>query len=84
LDGASDAGLLQMAARAGLDEPFVRAALADESWRPVAEANRTELFAHGLWGAPTLSVDGRPAHWGQDRLWVIENDLISATAARLP
>lgn len=84
LDGASDAGLLQMAARAGLDEPFVRAALADESWRPVAEANRAELFAHGLWGAPTLSVDGRPAHWGQDRLWVIENDLISATAARLP
>lgn len=82
VDGATDAGLLKIAARAGLDEAFVRAALADESWRPVAEANRAELFAHGLWGAPTLSVDGRPAHWGQDRLWVVENELIDATGAR--
>ncbi len=84
VDGASDAGLFKIAARAGLDEAFVRAALADESWRPVAEANRAELFAHGLWGAPTLSVNGRPAHWGQDRLWAVENELIDATAARRP
>ncbi len=83
VDAASDPGLFTIAARAGLDEAFVRAALADESWRPLAEANRAELFAHGLWGAPTLSVNGRPAHWGQDRLWVIENDLIDATEARL-
>lgn len=84
VDGASDAGLFKIAARAGLDEAFVRAALADESWRPIAESNRAELFAHGLWGAPTLSVNGRPAHWGQDRLWVIEDELIAATAARRP
>lgn len=84
IDGASDSGLFEMARRAGLDEAFVRAALADESWRPVAEANRAELFAHGLWGAPSLSVNGQPGHWGQDRLWAVENELIAATAARLP
>lgn len=82
VDGASDAGLMKIAARAGLDEAFVRAALADESWRPVAEANRQALFGHGLWGAPTLSVNGGPAHWGQDRLWAVENDLIAATRGK--
>jgi len=84
VDGATDAGLHKIAARAGLDGPFVEDALKDESWRPVAEANRQALFAHGLWGAPTLSVNGGPAHWGQDRLWAVENDLIAATDARLP
>lgn len=79
IDGASDAGLLKMAARAGLDAPFVRTALGDESWRPVAEANRAEMFAMGLWGAPTLRVNDGPGHWGQDRLWVIERELIAAT-----
>ncbi len=84
VDGATDAGLHQIAARAGLDSPFVEEALKDESWRPVAEANRQALFTHGLWGAPTLSVNGGKAHWGQDRLWAVENDLIAATAAKLP
>lgn len=82
VDGATDAGLYKIAARAGLDEAFVQDALKDEAWRPVAEANRAALFAHGLWGAPSLSVNGGPAHWGQDRLWAVENDLIAATDAR--
>lgn len=81
IDGASDAGLNQMAERAGLDSAFVAAALADESWRPIAETNRQELFAMGLWGAPTLRVNDGPGHWGQDRLWVIEDALIAATEA---
>lgn len=84
VDGATDAGLYRIAARAGLDEAFVHAALQDEAWREPAEANRQALFAHGLWGAPTLSVDGGPAHWGQDRLWAVENDLIAATDAKIP
>ncbi|MCC6918857.1 MAG: DsbA family protein [Alphaproteobacteria bacterium] len=79
IDGASDAGLAKMAARAGLDDEFVRAALTDESWRPIAEANRAEMFQMGLWGAPTLRVNDGAGHWGQDRLWVIERELIAAT-----
>jgi 2-hydroxychromene-2-carboxylate isomerase len=75
VDLASDAGLLQAAQQAGLNAGDVAAALADESWRPVAEANRAALFEAGLWGAPTFRVDGGPAHWGQDRIWALEEDL---------
>lgn len=82
IDGATDNGLFKIAARVGLDEAFVTEALKDESWRPIAEVNRQELFAMGLWGAPTLRVNDRPGHWGQDRLWVIEDDLIAATEAK--
>jgi 2-hydroxychromene-2-carboxylate isomerase len=33
------------------------------------------MFANGLWGVPSFRVDDGPAHWGQDRLWAIEQDL---------
>lgn len=82
IDAGSDAGLQLLARRAGLDAEVVAAALADQSWRAVAEANREELFGLGLWGVPSFRVDNCPAQWGQDRLWLIERDLIAATAAR--
>jgi 2-hydroxychromene-2-carboxylate isomerase len=75
---ASDEGLKRAARRAGLTDAQVAAALADESWRALAEANRAALFEAGLWGAPTYRVDGGDAHWGQDRLWALEEDLIRA------
>lgn len=78
IDMTTDAGLLPVAARAGIDADAVHAALADPLWRDVAEANRTDLFALGLWGVPSFQVDDRPAWWGQDRLWRIEDDLRSA------
>lgn len=79
---ASNEGLLDVARRAGIDGTVVKAALADESWRPVAEANREALFAAGLWGAPTFRVDGLPAHWGQDRFWALEQDIIRVLDGR--
>lgn len=78
IDMTTDAGLLPVAARAGLDADAVHDALADPSWRTVADANRADLFALGLWGVPSFQVDDRPAWWGQDRLWRIEDDLHSA------
>lgn len=80
IDATTDSGLNRIAARADIDARAVAAALKDDSWREAAEANRLELFEMGLWGAPTLRVDDGPGHWGQDRLWVIERDLISATS----
>lgn len=77
---AEDAGLIAAAARAGVSEAQVTAALADERWRAVAEANRQALFDAGLWGAPTYRIEGGPAHWGQDRLWTLEEDLVRAMA----
>jgi len=77
---ADDAGLLSAATRAGVSEAQVRAALADGSWRVVAETNREALFEAGLWGAPTYRIEGGLAHWGQDRLWTLEEDLLAAMA----
>jgi 2-hydroxychromene-2-carboxylate isomerase len=78
---AEDEGLYDVARRAGLTDAQVAAALADEGWRPAAEAHRAALFQAGLWGAPTYRVDSGPAHWGQDRLWALEADLVSAQAS---
>jgi 2-hydroxychromene-2-carboxylate isomerase len=77
IDFATDAGLFAMTRECGLRDDDVRAALADEAWRAVAEKNRIALFDAGLWGAPTYRVDGMPAHWGQDRIWALEDDLIT-------
>ena len=76
IDLASDEGLYDVARRAGLDDAAVKAALGDEGWRPVAEENRKALFAAGLWGAPSFRVNGLPAHWGQDRFWALEDDIL--------
>lgn len=78
IDAGSDAGLARIAARAGLDPHAVRAALADGSWRGIAEANRLDLLARGLWGVPSFRIDERAALWGQDRLWMLEEDLVTA------
>lgn len=82
VDATTDAGLLMLGERAGLASADVAAALADESWRPVAEANREELFAEGLWGVPSFRVAGLPPHWGQDRLWAVEQDLARLAGER--
>jgi 2-hydroxychromene-2-carboxylate isomerase len=78
VDLASDEGLVGVASAAGLTRAQVEAALADESWRATAEANREALFEAGLWGAPSFRVNGGAAWWGQDRLWALEQDLLAA------
>lgn len=70
-----DQVLFDLAHRAGLTDEDVRAGLADDGWRVPAEANRHALLEAGLWGAPTYRVNGKPAHWGQDRLWALEEDI---------
>ncbi len=75
IDAATDKGLAAIAERAGIGASVVFAALADSSWRAVAEANRAELFSLGLWGVPSFRVNNGRALWGQDRLWAVENEL---------
>lgn len=78
IDAGSDAGLHQIGQRAGLTAAEVVDALRDDAWRAVAEANRQEMLALGVWGVPSFRIDDRPALWGQDRLWMVEQDLIEA------
>ncbi|OYU71613.1 MAG: hypothetical protein CFE28_07770 [Alphaproteobacteria bacterium PA2] len=76
VDLTTEAGLKAIARDSGLPDGLVDEALADESWRQPAEVNRQALFDAGLWGAPSYCVNGRPAHWGQDRLWALEEDIL--------
>lgn len=78
LDAASQAGLLAIAERAGLNQSQLDAALADPTWRDQATANLQDMLSRGLWGVPSFRVDNMPALWGQDRLWMLEQDLIAA------
>ncbi|MEQ8268572.1 MAG: DsbA family protein [Parvibaculum sp.] len=80
IDAARGGGLMRMAKRAGLTRKQVKAALADSSWREVAEANRKDMFAAGVWGVPAFRVDGGEMLWGQDRLWVAEDQLRAGRA----
>ncbi len=75
IDAATDKGLNIISQRAGISSAEVALALADGSWREIAEENRAELFSLGLWGVPSFRVNSGRAHWGQDRLWAVENDL---------
>jgi len=81
VDAGTDRGLQVIAGRAGLDAQTVRGALCDDSWRSVAEANRTDMLESGIWGVPAFRVTRAgaapgPVRWGQDRLWAIEADLV--------
>lgn len=79
IDMTTERGLMTVAERAGVTADEVQGGLADDSWRAVAEANRADMFALGLWGVPSFQVDDRPGWWGQDRLWMVEDDLRAAT-----
>lgn len=80
VDAGSDRGLARLVERAGLDWTEARAAMRDPGWRAVAEGNRAEMFALGLWGVPSFRV-GELAVWGQDRLWAVERALRAAQPA---
>jgi 2-hydroxychromene-2-carboxylate isomerase len=79
IDAGSDAGLRQIVEAAGLDWDGARAQLETDGWRAEAEANRAEMMQLGVWGVPSFRV-GDVITWGQDRLWVIEDELKRQTA----
>ena len=75
VDAGDPQQFARLGTRAGLTPEDVDAALRDDTWRDVAERNREEMLACGLWGVPSFRVDSCAAVWGQDRLWMIEQDL---------
>jgi 2-hydroxychromene-2-carboxylate isomerase len=83
LDAGSDRGLRQIVERAGLEWGRAQEALRQTGWREVAERNREDLFAHGLWGVPSFVVKDT-AVWGQDRLWAVEEALLTSSSGGTP
>ena len=82
VDAGSDRGLRRIVEEAGLDWSEGRGYLDDSAWREEAERNREELFDLGLWGVPSFRV-GSVAAWGQDRLWVLEDEYRRLAGSRM-
>jgi 2-hydroxychromene-2-carboxylate isomerase len=82
IDAGSDRGLRSIVQRAGLPWADAQDALQDQSWREVAERNRQDMFALGIWGVPSF-VAGDTAVWGQDRLWAIQEALLRAGSGQI-
>jgi 2-hydroxychromene-2-carboxylate isomerase len=78
LDAGSAFGLEGIGLRAGLSSADMANALRDQSWRAIAEDNRADMLARGIWGVPSFRVNEMRVLWGQDRLWMLEEDLIAA------
>jgi 2-hydroxychromene-2-carboxylate isomerase len=60
---------------------MIQQALGDDSWRSVADDNRSDMLERGIWGVPSFRVNEKPLLWGQDRLWMLEEDLVAALHA---
>ena len=74
VDPGSDNGLKKIVERAGLDWAHAKTLIGTDRWRGIAEGNRQELLAMGQWGVPSFRI-GEVNTWGNDRLWVIEDEL---------
>ncbi|MBR9806386.1 MAG: 2-hydroxychromene-2-carboxylate isomerase [Alphaproteobacteria bacterium] len=74
IDAGSAKGMEAIVAGAGLSWEHARSMLGRGDWRAEAEVNRAEMSELGLWGVPSFRV-GNVYTWGQDRLWVIEDEL---------
>jgi 2-hydroxychromene-2-carboxylate isomerase len=71
LDAGSDSGLKKISERAGLAWSEVCSALENNQWRQMAENNRKDMLALGLWGVPGFQLR-HTVVWGQDRLAALE------------
>lgn len=74
VDANSNSGMRRIVEGAGLDWRVARQILGNDDWRDEAEANRLEMMSLGVWGVPSFKI-GETVTWGQDRLWLIEDEL---------
>lgn len=73
-------GLRKVVEAAGLDWKEAQQHLGKPGWEDILEANRLAMYEEGLWGVPSfrlLDEEGQQmlALWGQDRLWLIANEI---------
>lgn len=80
LDGGTDEGLKVIVERAGLSWQEAQGYLGNDDWRMEFEGNRVDLFQTGHWDTPTFRIEGGEVDGvfvtrGQDRLWLVEEDV---------
>lgn len=78
VDTGSDAGLRGVVEGAGLS--WAERRVDRDGWRAELERNRQTLLGLGLWGVPSFRLLGGDAEpdfctWGQDRLWLVEQEV---------
>lgn len=61
-------------AEIGIDGGDFMARIGDQAIKDQLKANTQAAFERGAFGAPTFFV-GDSMHWGQDRLWMVAEDL---------
>ena len=77
VDVASDRGLKRILDETQIDWDEARKALADDSWRSQADANRQAMMEAGSWGVPSFRFKGK-MFWGQDRIPALEQLILSS------
>lgn len=79
---AAQTNLRKLIKEVGLDWEQAKKHLSAD-WLPMAEGNRQDLEALGLWGVPSFKY-GDLVIWGQDRLWALEEAILSAANGAKP
>lgn len=84
----NDRGLRSVIENAGLDWQLAKECVGQDGWQQALEDNRLAMYDSGLWGAPSfrlLDRDKTPvlALWGQDRLWLIAQEIQQQLALRI-
>lgn len=80
IDITGDAGLSQVAARAGLDWSALQDSSQVTDWQTLLTDNLSQLTEQSLWGVPSFRVSGGSrsstyACWGQDRIWRVASEI---------
>jgi 2-hydroxychromene-2-carboxylate isomerase len=77
--GPSEEGTLrEVLASAGHDPARVLAEIALPAAKDDLRRRTDEAIALGIFGAPAFVVDGARMYWGQDRIGLVERDLLDA------
>lgn len=79
IDISEDGGLRKVVETAGLDWGQAQEAMKHQHWRGLAEENQRVLRHIGLWGVPSFRF-GQFICWGQDRFWLLDQVISTATS----
>ena len=83
----NDRGLRKVVEGAGLDWAIARDIVGRPGWEAMLEENRLTMYESGLWGVPSFRLLDESgvqllALWGQDRLWLIAQEIQRQLAMR--
>jgi len=66
----------------GLSWDIVKKELKNNDWKNILDQNLADMYEGNSWGVPSFKVtnldNSNPYYqWGQDRIWLIENEIIN-------